>query len=145
MHRTRMVMMALLVGAGALVPGGAAMAQDGRVVVFRDGGFAGPAMTFTRANPDLSRAVTVRSVRVETGAWELCERTRHRSPCVTLTQSAPILGRPEGWRGSMLSIRPVAMPEPEPSDERRRPPSPPGRSAAEPPEAVQPDAEKKPE
>lgn len=114
-------------GRGALAVMGACWAvavcaQDGRVSVFRDFGFAGPAVSFTRANPDLGRSVTVRSARVDGGKWELCERTRFRGPCVTLTESAASLARPEGWRGSMLSIRPLPLPEPPPAtDERRRP------------------------
>lgn len=93
---------------------GAAHAADGLVLVYREAGLAGPAMAFTRADPDLARAVTVRSVRVEAGAWELCARTRFRAPCVHVEESAVTLGRPQGWRGRMQSIRPLAMPEPEP-------------------------------
>lgn len=73
---------------------------------YRDANFSGPAVFVGEAKPDLGLAWPVNSIRVKSGAWELCDRTNFRGSCRIVERDTPILNR--GTQGMVLqSIRPI--------------------------------------
>lgn len=74
-------------------------------IIYRDAGYSGPAVNVSSANPDMGLAWRVNSIRVRSGTWELCERTRFRGPCRTFNADTPRIGRYGGV--VVQSLRPV--------------------------------------
>lgn len=109
----------LLVASGAVaLVGGAGIAQtdkmaphgQGEATIYRDVGFQGPAVFVGEAKPDLQLSWPVRSIRVRTGLWELCARTRYRSPCAKVSADEADLRRVSRLLYAVQSMRPLGGP-----------------------------------
>ena len=61
---------------------------QGEIIIYRDRGFSGPAVSIRQDEPNLGLRWTVSSARVRGGTWQLCERTNFRAPCMTLSSSS---------------------------------------------------------
>lgn len=90
-----------------------AQGQDDRrydspqATVYRDMGWNGPAVTLSGDRPDLGLNWQVNSIRVQSGRWQLCERTRYRGRCITVDRDEAMLGSPT--RGMAIqSARPIS-------------------------------------
>src|SRR3546814_11308812 len=85
-------------GAGALVSSSAQQPQQDRMyrpaeaTIYRDAAYRGPAVFIGEEKPNLGLAWPVNSVRVASGAWALCEKTRFRGTCRTVDRDTPMLG-----------------------------------------------------
>ncbi|AMU92000.1 beta/gamma crystallin-related protein [Sphingopyxis macrogoltabida] len=74
--------------------------------IYRDAAYRGPAVFIGEAKSNLGLAWPVNSIRVASGRWELCEKTRYRGTCRTVERDTPMLGNV--LRGlTIQSIRPV--------------------------------------
>ncbi|MGQ2933708.1 beta/gamma crystallin-related protein [Sphingopyxis sp.] len=111
-YRWSVIGAAVLVMGTGLFAASSAQTPDERhhrpseATIYRDDGYRGPAVFVGEAKPNLGLAWPVNSIRVASGRWELCERTRYRGPCRTVDQNTPMLGSPV--RGlTIQSIRPV--------------------------------------
>ncbi len=79
---------------------------SGEATIYRDGGYRGPAVFVDEAKPNLDLPWPVNSIRIASGRWELCEQTRFRGDCRTVTRDTPLLGNL--LRGlTVQSMRPV--------------------------------------
>jgi hypothetical protein len=74
-------------------------------IIYRDAGYSGSALNVSSDNPDMGLAWRVNSIRVKSGTWQLCERTRYRGQCRTFTADTPRIGRYAGM--VVQSLRPV--------------------------------------
>ena len=99
-------------GAGALVSSSAQQPQQDRMyrpaeaTIYRDAAYRGPAVFIGEEKPNLGLAWPVNSVRVASGTWELCEKTRFRGTCRTVDRDTPMLGNI--LRGiTIQSMRPI--------------------------------------
>ena len=73
---------------------------------YRDAAYKGPAVFIGEEKSNLGLAWPVNSIRVASGRWELCERTRFRGQCRTVDRDTPMMGNI--LRGiTVQSIRPV--------------------------------------
>lgn len=59
----------------------------GEAVVYRDRDFSGPAVNVARARANLGLRWKVRSIRVERGTWQLCERANFEGKCFHIDRS----------------------------------------------------------
>lgn len=98
--------------AGGVLATSTAQVPDDRMyrppeaTIYRDGGYRGPAVFIGEAKTDLGLAWPVNSIRVASGRWELCEKTRYRGNCRTVDRDTPMLGTV--LRGmTVQSIRPL--------------------------------------
>ncbi|MBX3561326.1 MAG: hypothetical protein KF780_05880 [Sphingomonas sp.] len=92
----------------------------GEAIIYRDVGFAGPAVNVSRAEPDLRLAWPVRSIRVRQGRWELCTLSNYRGRCTTVDRDSADLRRQVNFLDRVGSMRPLPggwQPEP-PAQER---------------------------
>lgn len=103
--------MAVVAGTGLFVPT-SAQAPDDRMyrppeaTIYRDAAYKGPAVFIGEAKPNLGLAWPVNSIRVASGRWELCQKTRYRGTCRTVDRDTPMLNNI--LRGiTIQSIRPV--------------------------------------
>lgn len=102
---------AVSIGAGVLATSSAQTPEDRmyrppEATIYRDAGYRGPAVFIGEAKPNLGLAWPVNSVRVASGRWELCEKTRFRGNCRTVERDTPMLN--SILRGlTIQSIRPV--------------------------------------
>jgi len=87
-------------------PGG----QAPYATIYRDANYSGPAVAVERANPDLRLGFSVRSIRVRSGAWQLCPLRNYGGTCITVIASTPDLGNRLGMLRRLGSMRPVASP-----------------------------------
>ena len=110
-HRLVIAGITALAFAGALVPTSAQTPGDRlyrppEATIYRDAGYRGPAVFVGEAKPNLQLAWPVNSIRVASGRWEMCEKTRYRGRCQTVDRDTPVLGNI--LRGLPIqSIRPV--------------------------------------
>ena len=82
------------------------MARPPEATIYRDAAYRGPAVFIGEAKTNLGLAWPVNSIRVASGRWELCEKTRYRGNCRTVDRDTPMLG--SVLRGmTVQSIRPV--------------------------------------
>ncbi|PQM28713.1 hypothetical protein CVO77_09790 [Sphingopyxis lindanitolerans] len=80
--------------------------RPAEATIYRDAAYKGPAVFIGEAKPNLGLAWPVNSVRVKSGRWELCEKTRYRGNCRTIDRDTPMLNNI--LRGiTIQSIRPV--------------------------------------
>jgi hypothetical protein len=99
------------IGAGFLATSSAQPPQDKmyrppEATIYRDAAYKGPAVFIGEEKPNLGLAWPVNSVRVTSGRWELCEKTRYRGACRTVDRDTPMLGNI--LRGiNIQSIRPL--------------------------------------
>lgn len=107
---------ALLLGSGLLPVSTAAFGQEvtahrppaapvqpvGEIIVYRDRNFAGPAVSIRQDQANLRLAWPVRSARVRSGTWELCERAAFQGRCLAVTRDNRDLGerRVQSVRGT---------------------------------------------
>lgn len=102
---------AVSMGAAMLATSSAQAPEDRMVrppeaTIYRDAAYRGPAVFIGEAKPNLGLAWPVNSVRVASGRWELCEKTRFRGTCRTVERDTPMLNNV--LRGlTIQSIRPV--------------------------------------
>jgi hypothetical protein len=98
----------------ASVTAAAAQEPEGRGIfgaqaeatVYRDAGYNGPAVTATRAQPNMGLAWRVKAVRVRSGQWELCSEANYRGECWTIDRDNPMFG--PAFRGHIVqSMRPI--------------------------------------
>ncbi|MBA3940048.1 MAG: hypothetical protein C0520_02430 [Sphingopyxis sp.] len=98
-------------GAGSLATSTAQTPEDRmyrppEATIYRDAAYKGPAVFIGEEKPNLGLSWPVNSIRVASGRWELCERTRFRGQCRTVDRDTPILNNV--LRGlTIQSIRPV--------------------------------------
>jgi hypothetical protein len=125
-----LVAAAASIGAGFLATSHAQIAETERyrpdrppeATIYRDAGYRGPAVFIGEEKPNLGLAWPVNSIRVPSGRWELCEKTRYRGNCRTVDRDTPMLNNV--LRGlTIQSIRPGRWRrwrrlEPEPARQR---------------------------
>ena len=98
-------------GAGAFASSRAQPPEDKMLrppeaTIYRDAAYKGPAVFIGEEKPNLSLAWPVNSIRVASGRWELCEKSRFRGQCRTVDRDTPMMGNI--LRGiTVQSIRPV--------------------------------------
>lgn len=115
-----MFIRAALVATAALAVTAAAWAQTdkmapmgrGEATIYRDQNFQGPAVFVGEAKSNLGLAWSVRSIRVRSGTWELCARTRYRSPCFRVSADENDLRRIYPLLYAVQSMRPVGYAPP---------------------------------
>lgn len=74
--------------------------------IYRDAAYKGPAVFIGSEKSNLGLAWPVNSIRVASGRWELCEKTRFRGNCRTVDRDTPMLNNI--IRGlTIQSIRPI--------------------------------------
>jgi hypothetical protein len=80
--------------------------NNAEATIYRDAAFNGPAVTVTRAQPNMGLAWRVQSVRVRAGRWELCESINYRGSCWTVDRDTSMFG--PAFKGRRVqSMRPV--------------------------------------
>jgi len=84
----------------------------GEATIYRDLNFQGPAVFVGEAKENLGLAWPVRSIRVRSGTWELCARTRYRSPCAKVSADESDLRRVSRVLYAVQSMRPVGYAPP---------------------------------
>lgn len=100
------------IGAGFLATSSAQPPQDKmyrppEATIYRDAAYRGPAVFIGEAKPNLGLSWPVNSIRVASGSWELCEKTRYRGTCRTVDRDTPMLNNV--LRGlTIQSMRPTA-------------------------------------
>ncbi|MBL8649197.1 MAG: hypothetical protein JNL35_02190 [Sphingopyxis sp.] len=111
-HRLSIVGAALASLTGGMLATSTAQTPEDRMyrppeaTIYRDAAYRGPAVFIGEAKANLGLAWPVNSVRVASGRWELCEKTRYRGNCRTVDRDTPMLG--SVLRGmTVQSIRPV--------------------------------------
>lgn len=116
MTKTRLMLAA---AAGLAIAATAAAQTDkmapigqGEATIYRDVGFQGPAVFVGEAKSDLQLNWPVRSIRVRSGTWELCARTRFRSPCARVSADEADLRRVSRLLYAVQSMRPVGYAPP---------------------------------
>ena len=98
-------------GAGAFASSSAQPPEDKmprppEATIYRDAAYKGPAVFIGEEKPNLGLAWPVNSIRVASGRWELCEKSRFRGQCRTVDRDTPMMGNI--LRGiTVQSIRPV--------------------------------------
>jgi len=106
-----LVAAAASIGAGFLATSNAQTVETERyrppeATIYRDAAYKGPAVFIGEEKPNLGLAWPVNSVRIASGRWELCEKTRYRGNCRTIDRDTPMLGNI--LRGiTIQSIRPA--------------------------------------
>lgn len=80
--------------------------------IYRDANFQGPAVFVGEEKSNLGLAWSVRSIRVRSGTWELCARTRYRSPCFRVSADENDLRRVYPLLYAVQSMRPVGYSPP---------------------------------
>lgn len=80
--------------------------QPPEAIIYRDAGYQGSAVNVSEPQPNLGLAWNVKSIRVRSGEWQLCERANYRGECKTVDRDNPLFGRP--LRGmTVQSMRPL--------------------------------------
>ena len=87
---------------------------QGEATIYRDAGFQGPAVFIGKAESDLKMPWPVRSIRVRSGLWELCARTRYRSPCARVSADEADLRNVSRLLYAVQSMRPLGGPQIQP-------------------------------
>jgi hypothetical protein len=85
---------------------------QGEATIYRDTGFQGPAVFVGEAKTNLGLAWSVRSIRVRSGTWELCARTRYRAPCFKVSADENDLRRVYPLLYAVQSMRPIGYAPP---------------------------------
>ncbi len=118
MTKTRLMLAAF---AGLAIAATAAAQTDkmapmgqGEATVYRDAGFQGPAVYVGEAKENLGLAWPVRSIRIRSGLWELCARTRYRSPCARVSADEADLRQVSRLLYAVQSMRPLGGPQIQP-------------------------------
>ena len=118
MTKTRLLLTAL---AGLAVASTAGAQTDkmapigqGEATIYRDIGFQGPAVYVGEAKSNLELSWPVRSIRVRSGTWELCARTRYRAPCARVSADEADLRRVSRLLYAVQSMRPLGGPQIQP-------------------------------
>ncbi len=115
-----MVIKTALVASAALAVAATAWAQTdkmapigrGEATIYRDVNFQGPAVFVGEAKENLGLAWPVRSIRVRSGTWELCARTRYRAPCAKVSADEADLRRVSRLLYAVQSMRPTGYAPP---------------------------------
>jgi len=100
------------IGAGLLVASNAQPPQDKMLrppeaTIYRDAAYKGPAVFIGSEKSNLGLAWPVNSIRVASGRWELCQKTRYRGTCRIVERDTPMLNNV--LRGiTIQSMRPVS-------------------------------------
>ena len=82
------------------------MLRPPEATIYRDAAYKGPAVFIGEEKSNLGLAWPVNSIRVASGRWELCEKSRFRGQCRTVDRDTPMMGNI--LRGiTVQSIRPV--------------------------------------
>ncbi len=95
----------------------------GEAIIYRDVGYAGPAVNVSRAEPNLRLSWPVRSIRIRSGRWELCTLANYRGRCETIDRDTPDLRRQVNLLDRIGSMRPLpggGPPEPPVQDRSLR-------------------------
>src|SRR3546814_219463 len=96
----------MLASSSAQSPQQDKMYRPAEATIYRDAAYRGPAVFIGEQKSNLGLAWPVNSVRVASGTWELCEKTRFRGTCRTVDRDTPLLGNI--LRGiTIQSMRPV--------------------------------------
>lgn len=110
----------LLIAGGIAAAATASIAQTdkmapmgrGEATIYRDANFSGPAVFVGEAKTNLALRWSVNSIRVRSGTWELCARTRYRSPCITVSADEPNIRRFAPQMMMVQSMRPLGYAPP---------------------------------
>src|SRR3546814_17543428 len=110
----------MLASSSAQSPQQDKMYRPAEATIYRDAAYRGPAVFIGEQKSNLGLAWPVNSVRVASGTWELCEKTRFRGTCRTVDRDTPLPGNI--LRGIPIqSMRPVGgrrgHPHPPPTDQ----------------------------
>ena len=98
----------LILGGLLLAASGPRQTTDTPSAVLYGGiGYRGPSVALTQAHADLNLPWPVRSIRVNSGVWELCRETRFRGGCRRYAASD---GSIPSARAYTQSARPVSAP-----------------------------------
>ena len=98
----------LIAAAVALaVPAGAVLAQNApaQVSIFEQRNYEGTPVIVTGPQADLGRLVSLRSIRVGGGAWELCEGANFQGRCARFSSGDADV---RGMVRQVRSVRPAA-------------------------------------
>jgi hypothetical protein len=76
------------------------------VAVFEQTNYRGSPVTVASGVPQVGSNQWLRSITIEKGLWEICDRPDYSGRCMTLTQSVPDFYL-HGFRGRVRSLRPV--------------------------------------
>ena len=79
--------LSLTVSPGDSPPAQTSGAGPAVATLYRDVGYRGPSITIMDTRPDLNLPWPVRSVRIQSGVWELCQRANFRGRCTRYTSS----------------------------------------------------------
>lgn len=99
-------------GAGFLATSNAQTVETERyrppeATIYRDAAYKGPAVFIGSEKSNLGLAWPVNSIRVASGRWELCQKTRYRGTCRIVERDTPMLNNI--LRGiTIQSMRPVS-------------------------------------
>ena len=112
--------LSLLIAGGIAAAATASVAQTdkmapmgrGEATIYRDANFSGPAVFVGEAKTNLALRWSVNSIRVKSGTWELCARTRYRSPCITVSADEPNIRRFAPQMMMVQSMRPLGYAPP---------------------------------
>jgi hypothetical protein len=123
--RYRSIALGLAVVTGGLALSQPLTAQEDRMwrppvqpeaIIYRDPGYSGPAVNVSSDNPDMGLAWRVNSIRVRSGTWQLCERTRYRGRCFTFNADDPRITMTGGL--VVQSLRPIGGGGPSPDPQQ---------------------------
>lgn len=112
--------LSLLIAGGIAAAATASIAQTdkmapmgrGEATIYRDANFSGPAVFVGEAKTNLALRWSVNSIRVKSGTWELCARTRYRAPCITVSADEPNIRRFAPQMMMVQSMRPLGYAPP---------------------------------
>ncbi|HYC74745.1 beta/gamma crystallin-related protein [Brevundimonas sp.] len=79
--------LSLVAPPGESPPVQASGAGPAAATLYRDVGYRGPSITVTGSRPDLNLPWPVRSIRIQSGVWELCQRANFRGRCTRYDSS----------------------------------------------------------
>jgi len=98
----------LVLGAAAMIaPAGAAQAQNApQISIYEQRSYEGTPVTVAGATPDLGRSVRMRSLRVNGGAWELCEQANFQGRCARFSSGDADI---RGMVREVRSVRPAGQ------------------------------------
>ena len=82
-----LAILALAVATPGVTPAQTSGVAPAVATLYRDVGFRGPSVTVTSSRPDLDFSGPVRSIRIQSGVWELCQRANFRGRCTRYDSS----------------------------------------------------------
>lgn len=63
--------------------------ETSEAIIYRDANYRGPAVSVREARPDLGLAWQIKSIRVKSGSWQLCEKRNYGGTCRVVARDTP--------------------------------------------------------